>query len=151
MALTHAFKDGTLRVFRRGHEVLVIHHHGGIVTRGVTRSGRLHIQTQSYPPLIWWLARPKGTTHGEFSVSIQTIPPPYAAEFEVSMLFAIFAWEELTHPVLITCEPLSPWKLRRLRKLLPPITAVINAGRLHVPRGSEKLARGLREKRSARP
>jgi hypothetical protein len=151
MALTHAFKDGTLRVFRRGHEVLVIHRDGKIVTRGVTRSGRLHIQTQSYPPLTPWLARPKGTTHREFSVSIQTIPPPYAAEFDVPMLFAIFVWEEFTHPVLITCEPLAPRKLRRLRQLLPPITAVINAGRLHVPRGSEKLARGLRAKPSAPP
>lgn len=151
MALSNHFRNGKMHVLRDGHEVLVIDRHGGILTRTLTRSGRLHVQTQTHRPLFRWLARRKGPDNDTFSVSIQTIPAPYDLEFEVPMLFAIFVWRDFTHPVLITCEPLSPKKLRRLLRLLPPITAAINAGRLHVPRGSEKLARGLREKPSASP
>ena len=146
MALTHDYRDGAMHVYRDGHEVLVLDHQGGILTRALTRRGRLHVQKQSYPQLLPWLAQPKGEGRATMSLGIQTIPPPYDVEFEVPMLFAFFVWKGPTHPVLTTCEPLTPRKLRRLLQLLPPITAVINAGRLHVPRGSEKLARGLREK-----
>lgn len=144
MNLTSYSEDGVFHLFEDGHEILAIHSRGEIITRGRDRRGHIHVQHLYSSKLSSWLAEPSGTSHETLTFATQHIPDPEASLVVIPSMIAIFAWETLTHPVLITLEPLSPKKIQRILKRFLPVTAVFNAGRIYIPRGSEKLARGLR-------
>jgi len=143
MNLTGYSEEGIFRMFDNGQEILVIHSTGEFITRGRDRRGHTHVQHLYHPKLSSWLAEPNGTSHGMLTFTIQPIPRPESSLVLIPTMIAIFPWENLTHPVLITLEPLPQKILQRLLKRFLPVTAVFNAGRIHVPRGSAKLARGL--------
>lgn len=144
MSLSCRVSKRAFRVYDNGHEFLVIHALGEITTRGLTRDGRLHVQIQHSQKLSEWITQPKGTTHGILTVAKQRIPEPEASLVQVPHVIALFPWETFVNPLIITLEPLPPKMLRRILARFPSITAAFNAGRIYVPRGSEKLAKGLR-------
>jgi hypothetical protein len=116
---------------------------GMVVTCSETKSGHRCILMQSWPKLLPWLAQRSNGRLIEIPIVSQGLPDTIAAQHSIPSVFAIFPDGNYEFPILITREPLSAKKLKRLLSELPPITAILNNGRIHVPVGSADLAEGL--------
>lgn len=116
---------------------------GMVVTCSAPASGHSYILMQSWPKLLPWLAQRSKGRLVEIPITSQGLPDSIAAQHSIPSVFAIFPDGNYEFPILIAREPLSPKKLKRLLSALPPITAILNNGKIHVPEGSADLAEGL--------
>lgn len=116
---------------------------GMVITCSKTKSGHRCILVQSWPKLLPWLAQRSKGRLVEIPITSQGLPDSIAAQHSIPSVFAIFPDGDYEFPILIAREPLSAKKLKRLLSALPPITAILNNGKIHVPEGSVDLAAGL--------
>jgi hypothetical protein len=144
MSLNIRSTPEVFQLYDNGLEVLTINWRGNVITRARRHDGHLEIQIQHLPKLVRWLVGPKKTIKGNVTFSLQKIPEPEASLVNVPEMIAIFHGDEMEYPVLVSMEPLRSNLLRRILANWPRVTAVFNAGRVHIPRGSAKLAKGLR-------
>lgn len=137
MSMSSDFERIRLKAEGGKDDSLELQGDGVVITRSRTRDGRLHVQTQVCPSLLPWIVSQVGNRLPQIPIIIQTIPEHAAQEFDIPTCFAIFVRKDYAYPVVITREPLTEPKLARLLSLLPRVTAVLNAGEIYVPVGSE--------------
>jgi len=89
MSVVNTVNKGAFRVYEYGHEVLVLKENGKIITRSLTRDGKLEVQMLRRPDLIRWI---RGF-HERLAVEIEPIPEPFAAEYRIPSVFTLYTWD----------------------------------------------------------